>query len=821
MALKHQNNSQKIFSFLKTLVITLLLFTFHFSLGQESDTTETTKDTLTVETPTSIPTIEIIQSAAKTLNGLKVIEDKYLENKLAVHKIDSLYSNYASFIENQKKSTTTLLATYPNLQKTNQIYSKWNRYKIFLQKLEEETIDYTAQNKELLEAITLHQQTWNLTAENNNTETTPTEVQERITTLLIDIEKIQNDIIAENNFALTVESKINFKIEEISEVMDNILLLKDSKIYNIFYLRHQPIWKSSPKVKTDTSETSIKESARVNINETISFIKANSESLNLYFTLIIILIGLFFFLKKKILQADLPENHPNRDISSEIIIKHKTASIIFFALFIGYFFFKGMPKLFENIIVLLLLFSSSFVVRTQIKEKFQILYFFIITFYLIDAIKNFLWLPTNFYRFYLLIEASLIAIAVYLLTQRLRQIKSSNKVLIDQLLHKITKGLYIFTFVSFTAIILGYTNLAELILKISSNIGAIAIIFYCLFLILQGALIIIIYNRFRKRPDLNAFQKKTFETKIMKFTIFLVLFLGFLIFLRMVDLLKPVTEYFQAILTEPYKIGDITITIGAILSFVLILAISFLLTGFVTFLIDDGDGILKFLQLPKGIPSAISIVVRYFILAFGFIFALSSLGMDLSKFNLLAGAMGIGIGFGLQTIISNFISGLILVFERPILQGDTVEVDNLIGVVNKIGVRSSSIKTFDGAEVIVPNYNLMSNNLINWTLSDNTSRLEILIGASYDTDPNQVLELLTEAALSVEHVLKYPKPNALFIEFGDNSLNFALHFWTHYEKRLIAKSDVSIAVYNIFKKHNISIPFPQQDVYIKNLPDKG
>jgi small-conductance mechanosensitive channel len=160
------------------------------------------------------------------------------------------------------------------------------------------------------------------------------------------------------------------------------------------------------------------------------------------------------------------------------------------------------------------------------------------------------------------------------------------------------------------------------------------------------------------------------------------------------------------------------------------------------------------------------------------------------------------------------------VFERPILPGDTVEVNNLLGTVNKIGLRSSSISTFDGAEVIVPNNNLIANDLINWTLSDNIKRVEVLVGTAYSSDPNEVLKILVEVANNNKDVLKSPKVCALFREFGNSSLNFQLRFWVPYELGLVVKSDISLAIYNKFKEQGIEIPFPQQDIYIKEFPEK-
>ncbi len=195
--------------------------------------------------------------------------------------------------------------------------------------------------------------------------------------------------------------------------------------------------------------------------------------------------------------------------------------------------------------------------------------------------------------------------------------------------------------------------------------------------------------------------------------------------------------------------------------------------------------------------------------------ALSAGGIDLGKFGLLAGALGVGIGFGLQNIVNNFISGLILVYERPVNVGDTVEVENLMGIVNKIGIRSSNVRTFDGAEVIVPNGNLISNQMINWTLSDNQRRLDIKIGAAYGSNPNLILKLLEKVAKNHEFVLKDPEPRALFEEFGDSSLNFRLLCWVPFEMSIGVKSDISIGIYNIFAENNIEIPFPQVDLNVK------
>ncbi|MEN8788099.1 MAG: mechanosensitive ion channel domain-containing protein, partial [Flavobacteriaceae bacterium] len=362
--------------------------------------------------------------------------------------------------------------------------------------------------------------------------------------------------------------------------------------------------------------------------------------------------------------------------------------------------------------------------------------------------------------------------------------------------------------------LLGYTNLAVFALKVASQGTDMSLSFSALLIVADGLIIGLIHNRFSRKPMVDPMQRVSLESKMHRFIRLAVGLLWIYYFLLLVDLYRPIYEAIDQFLAVPYKVGSITFTLGMLVTFVGILAISFAITSLISFLLDGKEVRMSIISLPKGIPSAISLVIRYFILAVGFVLALSSLGIDLSKFNLMAGALGLGIGFGLQTVVSNFISGIILVFERPILPGDVVEVNNLLGTVNKIGVRASRISTFDGSEVVVPNNNLISNDLINWTLSNNMRRIEILVGTSYKSDPNMVLEAMREVTSDHPLVLKYPAPIALFLEFGESSLNFRLLFWINIQNVLSARSEVSIALYNRFKELGIKIPYPQRVVHL-------
>ncbi len=268
----------------------------------------------------------------------------------------------------------------------------------------------------------------------------------------------------------------------------------------------------------------------------------------------------------------------------------------------------------------------------------------------------------------------------------------------------------------------------------------------------------------------------------------------------------------------PWSIGSWSISLGEILTFVIAVWLAVTVAGAIRALLRDD--VLSRVELPRGVPDTVSSVAYYVIIALGFLFAVGAAGIDLSRITILVGALGVGIGFGLQNIVNNFISGLILLFERPIQLGDTIEVGGLMGNVQAIGIRASTVRTFDGAEVIVPNADLISTQVTNWTLSDRTRRLETPIGVAYGSDPAKVLSILQEVAARNPKVLTNPEPTALFVGFGDSSLNFSLRAWTaDFESWLVVRSELYTQIYAALAEAGIEIPFPQRDLHLRSVDD--
>jgi len=345
------------------------------------------------------------------------------------------------------------------------------------------------------------------------------------------------------------------------------------------------------------------------------------------------------------------------------------------------------------------------------------------------------------------------------------------------------------------------------------HVPAISIILFGLYKILEVVIKSLVRIGKESKSNVLANYWDNIEKRAVQILSVFGIYYWFVLFMVAFEVSRSVFDSISDFFTQERSVGTLNITIGGIFAMIIILLITVIISRFLKFIIEDIS--LKRAKLPRGVPAAISVTIRYFLIVLGVMFALSAAGIELGKFSLLAGALGVGIGFGLQNIVNNFISGLILIYERPLQVGDTIEVENLLGQVNRIGIRSSNVKTYDGAEVVVPNGNLISNQLINWTLSDNKRRIDFRVGVSYGSDPNQVLEILEQVAKENEDTLKDPSPKALFDEFGDSSLNFRLLYWVPYDIGIGTKSDVAIAIFNKFKENDIEIPFPQVDLHMK------
>lgn len=278
---------------------------------------------------------------------------------------------------------------------------------------------------------------------------------------------------------------------------------------------------------------------------------------------------------------------------------------------------------------------------------------------------------------------------------------------------------------------------------------------------------------------------------------------------------KAVIEYLNVPL---FTVGGEAFTTLVILYLALFTFLLFYLTARINKIV--AYRILKNTKLDIGVRIAIGSIVKYAVLTIGFVVILQTAGIDLSSITILFGALGVGIGFGLQNITNNFVSGLIILFERPIKVGDRIEVAGISGDVIDISMRATTILTNDNISIIVPNSEFISSTVINWSHTDRNVRFNFPVGVSYREDPCRIRQILLEIALENPGVLKDPKPDVLFTEYGDSALMFNLRIWTnaYIGRPGVLKSQLYYEISRRFREEGVEIPFPQRDIHIKEMP---
>jgi potassium efflux system protein len=284
-----------------------------------------------------------------------------------------------------------------------------------------------------------------------------------------------------------------------------------------------------------------------------------------------------------------------------------------------------------------------------------------------------------------------------------------------------------------------------------------------------------------------------------------VIFLSWLwITLDLFSVGAPIARLGNRAFRHQVKFGSVPLSLEPLLYFGLTIWGTVLLSKFLRFVLEQE--IYPKLHLAPGVPYTASRLVHYTVLVVGVIFALAAMGIDLRQYTVLAGALGVGLGFGLQNIMNNFVSGIILLFERPIKVGDVIQVDTNVGTVESIGIRASVIRITNGSELIMPNGNLISNPVTNWTFSNRQRAIDLPVSVAAKSDPRQVMALLVETARAHPLVLKAPPPQALLTNLSGASLNFELRVWTgNNDGWTQVRSDLALAISTALARENIAV----------------
>jgi len=615
----------------------------------------------------------------------------------------------------------------------------------------------------------------------------------------------------EENLYLTLKYRTNSLLNETVKRQKQIKSARENIVKNLLIAEEPVLWEALNNNYTDTVETNQINIIKETKNNIKTFLTNNHYFIYLTLLVFIFILVLLILIQKSIKKSVSIEDIKTSAISSVKLVLNRPVVISLLLMWLYLSLFFKLPVEIKSIVLIIML--TPLII--QIKEsfgRFKLLSLILFLIYYLFVSTKFLFdnLPLLSRLIYLGIDIFSIAVIVNYIRQKeyFKQFKGTVGL--------VKAIFYIETIIFSTSAIFfiaGNVILATMLL--SGAVGVImgGIILYSLYQLLYSLLVLMFEGYYLKK--LNVIKQYSVQIKksLKKFLGFFMLIYWFSLSLSGFGIKTEVFTALKNAYTHQFTVGSTSFGINNIVAFFLAIYISIWFSRIlIIFLKED---VFTRSKTDKGVSSTITLLLRYSIITFGFIFALAAAGIELEKISIVLGALGVGIGFGLQDIFKNLFSGLILAFERPIKEDDIIQIDDLSGTVKDIGFRSSTIRTFDGSDVIVPNGDIVSNRMINWTLSDRKRRLKINVGVAFNSDPELVLQLLKEAALEHPNVEHRMAPIPRFLGYGESTLDFQLLFWiTDYDVGFSTGTQVMVNIHKKFKENNVEIPYPKRDVFI-------
>jgi potassium-dependent mechanosensitive channel len=527
--------------------------------------------------------------------------------------------------------------------------------------------------------------------------------------------------------------------------------------------------------------------------------------------LLFMLFGICVFYIHSLKKLYLKDQSLYQHADGQLILHYPLLSAAIIIPCVFQFIFPSPPFIFSSILWLGAALSLSIIFRTFVTVYWMRVWLFIAILFLLACINNLVLQAARPERWFMLC----LAIVGFLFGLLVLLRGHHNELREKWILYPIA-FMALLEFASFIANGFGRYNLAKTLLMAGYSNVVIAILFLWTIRLVNEGLTLAsnVYTHQEKKLfflNYNRVGKKapTF------FYAFLVV--GWFILLgRHFYAFRQISDPFKAFLSEERTLGDYTFTINSLLIFMLIMLFTTIVSRVVSFFAADQQWNSKPAEQVRKLKiGSWLLLIRITIIVLGLFLAFAAVGIPMDRITLVMGALGVGIGFGLQTLVNNLVSGLIIAFEKPLNVGDLVEVSGQGGTVKSIGFRSSVISTWDGADLVLPNGDLLNSHVTNWTLGGLKKRLNITVGVAYGTDLETVRQLLIETFSQDERILKYPAPLIHFQQFNNSSIDVNIFFWVkNIREGFATKSDMIIAIDKLFKANRITIPFPQQDVYL-------
>ncbi len=658
---------------------------------------------------------------------------------------------------------------------------------------------------------------WDLTRDSAVADAdTPTEVLDRIDAVIERTETLDRAIRDELSYLLGLETTLNDALDGVRTTTIELEDAQTSVRGRMLYRNHPPLWRLPESVDVESASTVASRLLREDWRATSAFLSENQDRLAFLMILFLMLLFGARRLRFRIEAEGVGEDAALRGTAETLSRPISAATLI--VIIIAQAILNRAPVTIWEFVALVSVIPIYRLLPTSSSPLVNRTMRVLLGLFALAALGDMILPPSFEHRvFTLILGIAMIVAAVSLL--RGADEDEAKRSEWGRVVWSGLRATVVVAGIAVAAGILGWTLLAEMLVFGLITVAYLGLGLIIGYRVLAGIVRLIPQGTFGRSSLILSKHGDMISERVVRLLRVGAVLLWIWIVLEMFYLWEPVASWAGDVFTGSISVGIVEVSLGKILSFLIVLFLAVWLSRFIRFVLDEE--ILPRLKLKRGVGNAISTVVQWTILGLGLLTAAGALGLGAQQMAIVAGALGVGIGFGLQNIVNNFVSGLILIFEQPVKVGDKVELTalSLMGEVRRIGIRSSVVRTFDGAEVIVPNANLISSEVVNWTLSDQRRRVQTDVGVAYGTDPSRVRQILLEVASDHPEVLRYPEPLALFLGFGASSLDFRLLTWTaNFDNFLRLRSELATATHDALQEAGITIPFPQRDLHVKSLP---
>ena len=780
------------------VLIPVLIFSAGPALGQQaSPSPEKPKPS-----PTPIPLTTVPVELQVAMASLRTINTNLEQSKSSVDVIAASLSDLTSEADAMTSEDMKLLKSSPTFDMLHRLNSTWQTFTDNLSALAQKLAKRAASLEEERTRLDQFTEIWQATLQSAKQPNTPPPVVKAVQSVVDSIERTRQAAESCRAQILDLEIRLSDEEAQVRTALSSVQQVQAQQLDSLLVRDSPPIWSARAGLGSEMMQQS-SESFSSQLMASTAFTKRAPFAFMIAAVLMLVIAIALFWIRRSI--RKLADEKPELQRAMPILDLPVSTAVVLSFVFSPSILALA-TSLIQTIIVTVALVPTVIVLRRLLERHLYPLVNALVVLYFVSQLRILVSSLPELARFIFLgqmLGASLFLVWL-LRSGHLKAMAAETDKRFLGALRIITKIGLILLPAAFFANIFGYVNLGNLVgLTFLRGVGVAAVL-YTAIRIIEGLVIIALQVRplallrviTLHRPMLQ--QRICRVLELMGFLFWLYLLLNFY------GLKTPLTEMAQAALTANLAIGSLNISVGRILTFLIAVWASFLVSKFLRFLLEED--VYHHFRLASGVPYAISTMLHYAILVVGFFIALATLGIDLSQITLLAGALSVGIGFGLQNVINNFVSGLILLFERPIKIGDVIEVSGNVGEVRRIGIRASVIRTSDGSEVIVPNGSLISSQVTNWTFSDQQRAVEVSVNVVSGADTHRVVELLKSIAAGHPDVAKQPVPEVYMVNFTAGAVTFQLRVWTDRSRQWVqVRSDLALAVNEALAREKIAI----------------